>query len=80
MLKPLNRFGQINMKLFTFLLFLFFKQMCMYVTCMQEHMEVRRGALDPMAFQMVVSLHEVLGSKSGYSTRAVVLLIVNHPA
>lgn len=64
MLKPLNQFGQINMKLFTFLLFLlfffFFKEMCMYVTCRQELVEVRRGALDPMEFQMVVSLHEVL--------------------
>lgn len=82
MLKPLNQFGQINMKLFTFLLFLlffFFKEMCMYVTCRQELVKVRRGALDPMEFQMVVSLHEVLGSESSYST-AVVLLIMNHPA
>lgn len=73
MLKPLNQFGQINMKLFIF------KEMCMYVTCRQELVEVRRGALDPMEFQMVVSLHEVLGSESSYST-AVVLLIMNHPA
>lgn len=71
MLKPLN---QINRKLFAFL---FFKEMCMSVTCMQELVEVRRGALGTMAFQMVVSLHKVLGSESGYSTRAVVLLIVN---
>lgn len=53
--------------------------MCMYVTCRQELVEVRRGALDPMEFQMVVSLHEVLGSESSYSTAAV-LLIMNHPA
>lgn len=50
--------------------------MCMYVTCRQELVEVRRGALDPMEFQMVVSLHEVQGSEPSYSTAAVVLLII----